>query len=566
MRSLINFINNQKVLFIVFVCILMFTNTILLFTEHLGVFAKIAFIFIPTGIQIWLLTLVERPGKMFLFLLPKCFIDAFQLVLIQLFGGSVIAVDMFLNLATTSATESGELLSNIFPTILFLLVLYIPAIIFAIRSLRSKDPIHKTFRTKGKKLAGLLIAAGIIAMMGAKYSTQGFEIKKDLYPFNVVYNLDFAFKKYYKIIEYPKTSADFTFGAKRMFDSTTVKSGKREVYVLILGETARAANWHLYGYDRNTTPNLDTISNVIKYRDVLTQSNTTHKIVPLVFTPADARNFNIIYKTKSIITAFKEAGFKTAFLSNQSYNKSFTLHHFNEADIKISIKDEVNNSYDHQLLPFFNEMLDKDTTNNMFIIIHLYGSHFNYYQRYTNEFKQFTPDKADRISSKYRGELINSYDNTILSTDDLIANVIHKIEGLDCESTVLYLSDHGEDMLDDKRGRFLHASPIPTYYQLHVPYIIWMSDQYIQCNPDKYRQTNIHSNYPISNNTVFHSMLDFASIGTSYLDSTLSVSSPKLKIVPREYLNDHDGCTKIDQIHFTKYDYQQFEQRGLELH
>ena len=43
---------------------------------------------------------------------------------------------------------------------------------------------------------------------------------------------------------------------------------------------------------------------------------------------------------------------------------------------------------------------------------------------------------------------------------------------------MLYLSDHGEDIFDDARARYLHASPIPTYYQLHIPYIIWFSDDY----------------------------------------------------------------------------------------
>ncbi|MEG1118873.1 MAG: sulfatase-like hydrolase/transferase [Bacteroidales bacterium] len=555
--------HNQKLFYIVFIVILMFTNTMLLFTEPLSFLAKFAFIFIPLGIQILLLSLSKRPGKVFLFLLPKCVIDAFQLVLLKLYGGSVIAVDMFLNLVTTSTTEVGELLSNLLPTIMFLLIVYIPAILFAIRSIRQQEAINEKFRKKCIKLSGILILTGVIFMFGAKCTGKGFIVKDSLYPFNVAYNLNFAFNKYFKVMNYAHTSQGFTFGAKR--EIANIEAG-RQIHVLILGETARAANWHIYGYSRSTTPNLDTLSNLIKYRDVLTQSNTTHKIVPMVFTPADADHFNLIYTSKSIVTAFNEIGFKTVFLSNQNYNKSFTEHYFNQANIKVNIKNSSTNTYDHQLLTFLNKALDEDTTSNMFIIIHLYGSHFNYYQRYTNEFKKFVPDKAEDINTKYRKELINSFDNSILSTDDFITRVISKINGQHCQSTVLYLSDHGEDLIDDKRQRFLHASPIPTYYQLHIPYLIWMSNEYITANPNKFKQTKIHSNYPISNNTVFHTILDFASVQTKYLDSTLSISSSKLKIIPRKYLNDHDGGSRIDDIHFTKYDYEQFRKRGIELH
>lgn len=563
--SFLKVLYKQKTIFFVFVCILMLTNVAMLFTEHLSAFAKIAFIFIPLGVQLFLLALVKKPGTMFLFLLVKCVIDAFQMVLLKLFGGTAIAVDMFLNLATTSAKESGELLSNIMPTILLLLVIYIPAILLAIKSVRSKEILEQKFRKRTLTVSAVLIVTGVGCIYAAKCGSSGFQAKHDLYPYNVLYNLDFAIKKNNRIQNYLQTSEGFTFEAQR--DPQVPEAGKeREIYVLVLGETARAGNWHSYGYERNTTPQTDTISNIIRYRDVLTQSNTTHKIVPLIFTPAEAKNFDIIYRSKSMVTAFKEAGFKTAFLSNQSYKESFTQHYFNEADIKISIKEDNKESYDHQMLPLLEQILAKDTVNNLFIIVHLYGSHFNYHQRYTKEFQRFVPDKAENVSPKNKAELTNSYDNSILSTDNLLAQIIGQVKQTGRTGMMMYLSDHGEDMLDDARGRFLHASPIPTFYQLHIPFFVWMSESYAAQYPDKFRQTSIHSNYPVSNNTVFHSMLDYASIRTGYLDSTLAIGSPKLKIVPREYLNDHDGCTRIENIRFTKYDYREFEKRRIELH
>ena len=91
----------------------------------------------------------------------------------------------------------------------------------------------------------------------------------------------------------------------------------------MIGETARACNFGLYGYERNTTPLLDKMEGVVTFTDVLTQSNTTHKSVPMLLSAASAEDYDCLYRQKGIITAFKEAGFHTAFFSNQLPNHSF---------------------------------------------------------------------------------------------------------------------------------------------------------------------------------------------------------------------------------------------------
>lgn len=537
----------------------MFTNIILLFTENLDVLDAIAFIMVPLGTQMILLTFSNRPGKVFLFLLFKCIIDAFQLVLIRLYGGSIIAVDMFLNLVTTSAKESGELLSNLLPTIVFILIVYIPTIILAIKSLNA-PPINPILRTKLKKGSWCVLLIGLLFIGIAKLTPTGFAAKYSLYPYNVLYNLDFAIKKYEKITNYSTTSKDFTYNA---VINDTVAKKDREIVVFVLGETARAANLSHYGYYRETTPYTDTIRNLIYFGDVLTQSNTTHKIVPLVLTPADALDFELIYKSKSIITAYKEVGYKTAFISNQKYNKSFVYHHYNEADYKINLSDK--NVFDGELMQYIIDFLNKNTKEDLFIFVHLYGSHFNYYQRYPKEFEVFVPDKYDGIKKKNKTELINSYDNSILHTDRILRDIISITGKQDAQSLVLYASDHGEDLLDDNRNRFLHASPIPTYYQIHIPLFIWLSDKYVNNCNDKYRNIKENSVKSISNNSIFHTLLDISSISTPYLDSTLAVSSNKFNETTRYYLNDHDGCTPVYKIEFKKQDINEFNKRKVKL-
>lgn len=85
-------------------------------------------------------------GRTFWLLFPFIFFGAFQLVLLYLFGQSIIAVDMFLNLVTTNSSEALELLDNLIPAIVIVVVLYIPALILATISIVHKRRLSEAFR------------------------------------------------------------------------------------------------------------------------------------------------------------------------------------------------------------------------------------------------------------------------------------------------------------------------------------------------------------------------------------------------------------------------------------
>jgi len=71
---------------------------------------------------------------------------------------------------------------------------------------------------------------------------------------------------------------------------------------------------------------------VVAFNHVLSESNTTHKSVPMLLSLVEAENYNTINTQKSIITAFKEAGFATAYVSSQPLNRSYIDYFGNEAD------------------------------------------------------------------------------------------------------------------------------------------------------------------------------------------------------------------------------------------
>ena len=311
-KKLFTLLMKPQFLFYYFVVAMMVPNLALCITEDVSAWACLSNLILPAAVYAYLFTFRRKPGLMIWILFLFVFLAAFQLVLLYLFGNSIISVDMFLNLVTTNANEAMELLDNLIPAVAGVFILYLPALILGGLSIRRSDKLTEIFQRKVRKLSGYGMGLGI-AWIGLTYVVDPyFAIKTDVFPANVCYNCYLAVKRTILTANYPETSKDFSFQAQSEHSAK-----QREIYVFVIGETGRAHNWGLYGYERNTTPLLQQQSGLVPFSDVLTQSNTTHKSVPMLMSLACAEDYNQIYKTKGIITAFKEAGFYTAFLSNQ---------------------------------------------------------------------------------------------------------------------------------------------------------------------------------------------------------------------------------------------------------
>lgn len=326
-KNIKKWLENQEHLFYLFLLILIVPNIILCFTEPMPVVAKVCNVLLPFAFYYLLMTLSRNCGKMFWILFLFIFFGAFQIVLLYLFGQSIIAVDMFLNLVTTNSSEAMELLDNLVPALVSVIILYIPALILAAISIIKKRKLSSEFIRRERKKAWIALLIGFISLGAAYGLDKRYELKSDLYPANVCYNVALAFQRNVQTRTYHRTSENFTFNAQ-----PSHPEDRREIYIMVVGETSRALNWSLYDYDRDTNPELSKIEGVTSFCHVLTESNTTHKSVPMLLSPVSAQNFDSIYYRKSIITAFKEAGFQTAFFSNQRYNHSFIDFFGMEAD------------------------------------------------------------------------------------------------------------------------------------------------------------------------------------------------------------------------------------------
>ena len=305
---------------------------------------------------------------------------------------------------------------------------------------------------------------------------------------------------------------------------------------------------------------------VLAFPKVLSESNTTHKSVPLMLSPLTAETFgDSIDCVRSVFEAFREAGYATAFFSNQQRNGSYIDFFGEQADTCRFIADEPHAvRSDSALVPMLQRFIAEASARKLFVVLHSYGSHFNYKERYSAPYAVFGPEGSAEASVGNRPGLINAYDNTIVYTDAVLDSIMTTVEQTGHPAALLYLSDHGEDIFDDSRHRFLHASPTPTFWQLHVPMLIWMSESYRKIHPDEYAAAKANQYLDVSSSrSTFHTLTEMAGLRTRVLDPSASLASRSYAPGPRLYLNDYNEGIPLRESGLKASDFRQLDSRGI---
>ena len=525
----------QKLTYLLYLLILILPNVILAVTEHLSPAGRIANIIVPLTTYWLVLTLSRKTGRTMIILFPVLFLGAFQMVLTYLYGRGPIAVDMWLNLVTTNAGEVNELLSQLLPAIVWVVVIYIPTLTIAAMQWAKHQTIDDAFIRIQHFPALCSAAVALIATFTLTAFTP-YTPTNDLFPINAISNFGLAVERLEASNGYKDASKDFRYDAH-----CTFTDDEPETVVLVIGETSRADNWQLYGYHRPTNPVLSKTEGLTVFTDYMSQSNTTHKSVPILLSLADAEDYTILYRTKGIMQAFREAGYHTAFISNQQRNHSFIDFLGEQADYCLFLHDSLSrNADDIELLKPLRQQIKQNRGKRTFIVLHTYGSHFSYADRYPKAMRHFTPDHYDGAKAKYRLQLVNAYDNTIVHTDFLIGKVISTLSSGGGSAAMLFTSDHGEDIFDDQRHLFLHASPFPSYYQLHVPLIAWTSPTYRIRHAEIAQSLISNSHKQAESNSVFHTLLSLGGVATQYRNDSLSLASPAYTPHRRLFIDDHN--------------------------
>lgn len=380
---------------------------------------------------------------------------------------------------------------------------------------------------------------------------------KQTYPLGVLISFYDLYHEQSKINSAFAKHQQFTFDA-----SSSVALKDKQVIVLVIGETSRRANWQLNGYMRATNPLLNTQKNVINFTDMLSVSAATRSSIPMLLTRKPATHvYSYDFAEKSIISAFKEAGFATYWLSTQ---QKFGIHdtstsvYAKEADEVIFLN---KTNYSHQgetdevIVPALAKILAAPNKKQL-IVIHTLGSHFDYSHRYPAAFDIFRPSLTDLDSyslqdQKYKQEITNSYDNSILFTDYVLNEVIETIKkNKQTEAFLLYSSDHGEDLFDGQCDKSGHGNETP--YNFEIASLAWYSKTFEDNNSNKIKNLIANKTKKVNQTSIFPTLIDAANINIPNYQRTRSLLSdlspyPRLVLGSKDYDNSEQQgiCREI---------------------
>ncbi|WP_151632677.1 phosphoethanolamine transferase [Noviherbaspirillum aerium] len=348
------------------------------------------------------------------------------------------------------------------------------------------------------------------------------------------------------------SSRTFRFGAVQDEDSDTSRT-----VVMVIGESSRYDRWSLNGYERETNPLLKTEPNLVSLSDVVTAVSATRLSVPVLVSRKPARSsLKAGFSEKSFLSAFREAGYKTWWVSNQMS--------FGEFDTPVSVfakeahvvqflnfgSYKKRSSYDEVLLNPLHAAL-RDPAPKKLIVLHTLGNHWNYSHRHPQAFDKWQPSLFDvenpvHTDPAMKTRLNNSYDNSILYTDWFLANVIGELKDTRQVAGMMYIADHGQTLYDGSCKLAFHGHN--TQHEFHVPALVWYSDAYRRKHPEKVAGLLRNRHAKLATENVFHSLLDMADIRYPTERLEWSFFSPQLQRHKR-YVDSY-GWTDYDNATF----------------
>lgn len=360
------------------------------------------------------------------------------------------------------------------------------------------------------------IPAGIIALIGiglcVSFDKVGMKFEK-IYPADIYSAALRLHSEKTSVRRLQAQVADFRFGLNAKQDSI------EEHYIFILGEAARYDHFHINGYTRNTSPELDTIKGLYSLIKLYSGANLTRNALPLILTRATLNHPELSAREHCIVEAYHEAGFQTAWLSNQPL-MDFSRRMAEEQDYKyevISGMDGGVGHYDTVLVGQARQLFQQHSTRKSFYLLHMLGSHLKYDQRYPREYEYYTPavqaaDGYAVLSAKNKEKVVNAYDNTILYTNHVIAEAIRLLQEQKGIRALIYVSDHGENLFDDKRELSVHGSYEGTIHEAHIPCFVWLSEEFKQAYPEKVASLEVNIKKQMQSDVIFYSLADLGGL------------------------------------------------------
>jgi len=312
------------------------------------------------------------------------------------------------------------------------------------------------------------------------------------------------------------------------------------IFVLVIGESTDRNHMSIYDYHRPTNPKLEKIKNeLFVFDDVISPHSHTIPVLNKVLTFANFEDMKPFFDEGTLIELFKQAGFKTYWLSNQYFigaYESVISCIAKESDWYLFVNDENLNkeqSYDERMLTPFKKILEEK--KKKFIVIHLLGTHRGYENRYPDKFNFFKTTDDIRVQDKpflkesiWGKDRINEYDNAVRYNDSIIYEITEMIKIQNKYSYMIYFSDHGEEVYDC-RAEISHEETNPTAFMFEIPFITWFSEDYKKHNKSKTDSLTFYLNRKYQTDDVIHSIIDISNLHLNRYEPSKSIFNPDFK-------------------------------------
>jgi lipid A ethanolaminephosphotransferase len=307
---------------------------------------------------------------------------------------------------------------------------------------------------------------------------------------------------------------------------------KPPLVLLVVGETARSANFQLNGYGRPTNPELSERP-VLSYRDVASCGTSTAASLPCMFSQLGREAFvDHPGNQETLLDVLQRAGLAVLWLDNQSGCKGLCDRVPNAQAINPARPDHpipaglcradgecMDEVMLHDLDARIAGLEPARVAKGVVLVLHQMGSHGPaYYLRTPEERKPFQPEcRSSALQQCPLDQVRNAYDNTIAYTDHVLARAIDWLGTQESkfDPSLLYVSDHGESL--GENNLFLHGMPyaIAPQEQKHVPLILWLPDQTRQSQHLDSACLAQRRDTPMSHDGLYHTVLSLSGVQTA---------------------------------------------------
>ncbi|HZY19422.1 MAG TPA: phosphoethanolamine--lipid A transferase [Ramlibacter sp.] len=306
---------------------------------------------------------------------------------------------------------------------------------------------------------------------------------------------------------------------------------RRTLFVLVVGETARAQNFSLNGYGRDTNPELAR-RGVVNFPHATACGTSTEVSLPCMFSPYGRHDYDEgrILSHESLLHVLHHAGMQVLWRDNQSGCKGVCAGlPLQEMARTVSAERCPDGQCPDEVLLEGLDQAATDARGNVFVVLHQLGSHGPaYHRRYPPAFKRFVPAcEQDELRRCSTSEIVNAYDNTLLYTDHVLGRLIDLLrQQQSYDTAMLYVSDHGESL--GESGLYLHGVPyaIAPDVQKHVPMVAWLSPSFARSAGLDTDCLRGRADQPVSHDNLFHSILGVLDVETGVYDPARDLFRP----------------------------------------